>query len=78
MSEKFAYRLVKADRKSKWSQQVDVDKAELELTGLGLEGWELISSFKQSNSSGMHEVIFVLKRRLPSTVEDQMDQTGPA
>ncbi len=67
MSEKYAYRFVVADRKSKWSNVVDFEKAELELTGLGLEGWEMVGLFKQTNPSGMTDLVFVMKRKLPIT-----------
>lgn len=67
-SKKYEYKIVKATPKNKWQNEMDLDANENILTGLGLDGWELVQVYQQQLNNGLMGNLFFLKRELP--VED--------
>lgn len=62
---RYEYRIIKGDRTGKFSAEPAIDKIELELTGLGLEGWRLVQMQQYNSASGIPEIMFLLERPLP-------------
>ena len=63
-SPRYEYRIIKGDRAGKFSTEPAIDKIELELTGLGLEGWRLVGTQQYTSMSGIPELLFILERPL--------------
>lgn len=61
---KFEYKIINAAMKGMAKMNLDFDATESILIGLGLEGWELVSSYIYSKSSGINEHLYVFKREL--------------
>jgi hypothetical protein len=71
-SRRYEYRIIKGDRADTFRVEPAIDKIELELTGLGLEGWRLVNTQQYTNMSGFGEFLFILERPLPED-EDTLD-----
>jgi hypothetical protein len=67
--QRYEYRIIKGDRAGKFSMEPAIDKIELELTGLGLEGWRLVQTQQYVNMSGISELLFILERPLADDPE---------
>ena len=65
---KFEYKIVTADRKKRYSSEIDKEALEVLLIGYGLEEWEMVSSFRQSLNTGINEYCLILKREVPEEV----------
>jgi len=61
---KFEYKMMSAAMKGMAKMNLDFEKTESILIGLGLEGWELVSSYVYSKSSGVNEHLYVFKREI--------------
>lgn len=61
---KFEYKMMTAAMKGMAKMNLDLEKTESILIGLGLEGWELVNSYVYSKSSGVNEHLYVFKREI--------------
>ncbi len=62
---RYEYKIVKATPKNKWQHEMDLDANEDILTGMGLEGWELIQVYEHQLNNGLKGNLFFFKRELP-------------
>lgn len=60
---KFEYKIVSIKRNA-MTQAVDLDETETQLTGEGLVGWEVISSFDSNDGSYHTTLCFLMKREI--------------
>ncbi len=61
---KFEYKMMSAAMKGIAKMNLDFEKTESILIGLGLEGWELVNSYVYTKSSGINEHLYVFKREI--------------
>ncbi|MCB0629446.1 MAG: DUF4177 domain-containing protein [Saprospiraceae bacterium] len=61
---KYEYKIVEATPSGKWEIGLDLEANEAILTGLGLEGWELVQIHDHALASGIKRTLFFLKREL--------------
>lgn len=61
---KFEYKILEAKPGGKWEIGIDLEANEDILTGLGLEGWELVHVFEHALPTGMKRMLFFLKREM--------------
>lgn len=71
-SPRYEYHIIKGDRAGKFTTEPAIDKIELELTGLGLEGWRLVGTQQYTNMSGIPELLFILERPLPEEEDPEI------
>lgn len=61
---KFEYKMMSAAMKGMAKMNLDIETTEAILIGLGLEGWELVSSYVYTKSSGVNEHLYMFKREV--------------
>ena len=65
MMKQFEYKMVTACMKEVMKMTLDFAATEAILTGLGLEGWELVNAYTHTQATnGMPEHIYILKREI--------------
>jgi hypothetical protein len=62
---KYEYKIVEAAPNGKWQIGLDLEANEAILTGLGLEGWELVQVHDHLLASGVKRTLFFLRREIP-------------
>jgi len=64
MMKKFEYKIVTLELESKYKTNIDIVGSEAVLTGEGLEGWEAVSSFQDTDSYGRLRTHILMKREI--------------
>lgn len=73
---KFEYKIMTAAVKGMAKLNLDQEATEAILIGLGIEGWELVSAYIYTKSSGHAEHVYMLKRELGAQVEEEPTTYG--